>query len=80
MRGPDLDRERCEEARTLDGFLAAYHEGLPPEFPRVSRAALVRFAGTHPELFRSGSWSLDQHRKRVMDWLPSYLRETEESR
>ncbi|MEK7079994.1 MAG: hypothetical protein AAB901_01775, partial [Patescibacteria group bacterium] len=60
---------------SLAEFLANYNDGLPSQFPSASAALLKTFSETHPELFKTGvTWSLDQHRKRVMDWLPVYLR------
>ncbi len=73
MRTPDLDRERSEEKRTLADFLKSYNENLPDAFPRATEAILKEFKKGHPGLFVSGGkWSLDQHRKKVMDWLGSY--------
>ena len=75
MRGPDLDRERSERKLTLAQFLASYNEGLPLEYPRASAPLLKEFSASYPELFKEGAvWSLDQHRKRVMDWLPAHVR------
>ncbi len=72
MKAPDLDRIRSELSRSLDGFLASYNENLPLTFPRASAALLEEFRSTHDKLFKKGSqWSLDQHRKKVMDWLRS---------
>jgi len=79
MKGPDLDRERSERKLSFSQFLATYNEELPSAFPRASAPSLKAFSKSHPELFRNGStWSLDQHRKRVMDWLPRYLRSNPE--
>lgn len=75
MKGPDLDRERSEKRLTLTQFLETYNEGLPLQFPRASLPLLKIFTQKYPELFKSGNdWSLDQHRKRVMDWLPMHMR------
>jgi hypothetical protein len=75
MRGPDLDKERSEKRVSLKEFLAFYNAGLPPEYPKASLPLLRKFVSTHPELFKHGdAWSLDQHRKKVMDWLPAYIR------
>lgn len=80
MVGPDLDRERSEEKRTQADFLAAYNTGLPPQFPRASASLLAVFKAAYPALFKNdGLWSLDTHRKKVMDWLPSYLKSTEKA-
>lgn len=80
MRGPDVDRERSERGLSINEFLASYNEGLPPEYPRATIAILNIFAKTYPELFKKReAWSLDVHRKRVMDWLPSHLRYSTEA-
>lgn len=80
MRGPDLDRERSERKLSLAQFLASYNEDLPLEYPRASLSLLKEFSGSYPELFKTGDvWSLDQHRKRVMDWLPAHIRTSERS-
>ena len=75
MRGPDLDKERSEKKLSLAQFLAMYNEGLPPGYPRASTALLKTYSKSHPEFFKHGDvWSLDQHRKKLMDWLPNHLR------
>ena len=69
---PDLDRERSEKSLSLPEFLKSYNEGLPLEFPRASLALLREFKKAHVTLFKNNDvWSLDQHRKVVMNWLPS---------
>ena len=77
MRGPDLDRERSEKKLSIQEFLSSYNDGLPAQFPRASLPILTLFAKNYPELFKKAGWSLDQHRKKVMDWLPTHLRENE---
>jgi hypothetical protein len=77
MRLPDLDRERSEKSLSLNEFLRSYNEGLPLEFPRASLTLLREFRMAHTTLFKNNnSWSLDQHRKVVMNWLPSRCRAT----
>lgn len=72
MRTPDLDRARSEKSRSLPDFLELYNEQLPAAFPHASAALLKEFRHVHAELFKAGGvWSLDQHRKKVMDWLRS---------
>ncbi|MCX6786681.1 MAG: hypothetical protein NTU85_02615 [Candidatus Kaiserbacteria bacterium] len=72
MRFPDVDRIRSEKSLSLSEFLKSYNEGLPSEFPRASLALLREFKVAHVTLFKhNDSWSLDQHRKVVMNWLPS---------
>ncbi len=72
MRTPDLDRARSEKKRTLLDFMASYNENLPVIFPRASEELLKEFRSGHAGLFPSGNgWTLDQHRRKVMDWLRS---------
>ncbi|MHB8710570.1 MAG: hypothetical protein ACYC6X_03420 [Minisyncoccota bacterium] len=70
MKAPDLDRQRSEKSRSLNEFLKLYNENLPLAFPRASAALLEDFKSGHANLFKSNRvWSLDLHRKKVMDWL-----------
>jgi len=70
MRTRDFDKERSEQSHSLADFLNVYNENLSPAFPRASIALLKEFKNTHQNLFKSnGVWSLDLHRKKVMDWL-----------
>lgn len=80
MKKPDLDRERSEERHSLASFLVLYNEGLPEAFPSATKALLEEYRSTHGEAFKTSElWSLDIHRKRVMDWLrgraPQVLRD-----
>jgi hypothetical protein len=78
MKGPDLDRIRSEEQHTLAAFLKIYNKSLPPEFPRVSVSLLEQYKQAYPLQFKTdGLWSLDIHRKKVMDWLPLHLKPRE---
>lgn len=80
MKLPDLDRARCEKPLTPAQFLAAYNEKLPADFPPATAPLLKEFKKLHETLFKnSDAWSLDQHRKKVMDWLPAHLRISGES-
>ena len=77
MRLPDLDRERSERSLSLPEFLKSYNEGLPSTFPRASLPLLREFKEAHVALFKRGDdWSLDQHRKVVMNWLPARCKVT----
>lgn len=78
MKTPDVDRIRCEKQLTLAGFLKCYNEDLPSNFPQASAVLLREFRRENGALFKSGSWSLDQHRKKMMDWLPVRLKRLEE--
>ena len=72
MRTPDLDRARSEEMHTLPEFLKLYNQNLPEGFTKASTALLEEYKETHGGFSKAvHSWSLDQHRKKVMDWLRS---------
>ena len=56
---------------TLNEFLLSFNQNMPDNFPQVSEEDLIKFKSEHSLLFqKSNSWSLDHHRKKVMDWLP----------
>lgn len=75
MKPADLDRIRSEKLLSLPAFLAAYNDELPEQFPQASLELLKEFKKQNASLFkRVNAWSLDQHRKKVMDWLPSQLK------
>ncbi|HEY0010337.1 MAG TPA: hypothetical protein VGB97_00285 [Candidatus Paceibacterota bacterium] len=75
MKSPDLDRIRSERPLSLPGFLKIYNDDLPTGFPAATIELLREFKKTHRSFFRlDAKWSLDQHRKRVMDWLPARYR------
>jgi len=71
MRAPDPHREQSERKLSVNDFLKFYNRNLPPRFPRASLSYLKEFRRTHSGLFKyENSWSLDQHRKKFMDWTP----------
>ncbi len=56
---------------TLSEFLELYNKNTPASFPRASIVLLKKFQELHAALFKHGDlWSFDQHRKKLMDWLP----------
>ena len=77
MRSRDHTRELNEQATPLPAFLESYNQSIPDGFPRASVQTLKRFQAAYPALFRRGDlWSIDKHRKRLMDWLASHREET----
>jgi len=55
----------------LVDFLASYNKNMPPGFPLATVPLLKKFKDAQPGLFKNGDlWSLDQHRKKLIDWLP----------
>jgi len=56
---------------SLADFLKSYNKSIPAGFPKVSTALLKSFKESHPLFFKHGDlWSLDEHRKKIIDWLP----------
>ncbi len=54
-------------------FMESYNKSIPVGFPCVSVKILKHFQALHPAFFKhSDEWSIDKHRKKVMDWLPTY--------
>ncbi|MEK7151785.1 MAG: hypothetical protein AAB784_03715 [Patescibacteria group bacterium] len=68
------NKEINETPVTLAVFLEAYNKNIPEGFPRATPATLRKFQEEHPTLFkRKDMWSIDRHRKRLIDWLASSL-------
>lgn len=68
------NKEINETPVTLAVFLEAYNKNIPEGFPRATSATLRKFQEEHPTLFkRKDMWSIDRHRKRLIDWLASSL-------
>lgn len=60
----------------LEVFIQYYNKNIPASFPRATTRALEQFQASHPVLFdESKLWTIDKHRRRLMDWLILY-RET----
>jgi hypothetical protein len=60
-----------EDQITLKQFLESFNKNMPSTFLQVTEADLLKFKEAHEGLFKNGeSWSLDQHRKKIIDWLP----------
>lgn len=65
--------EQNKAVVTIAEFLGAYNKSAPEGFPRATAAILRKFQAAHPTLFKHGdNWSIEKHRKKLMDWLPSY--------
>ena len=75
MNLPDPIKERNEKKLSSKDFIVFYNENLPERFPQASPPFLREFKKTHPKLFgEDNTWSLDQHRKKFMDWLPQHIK------
>jgi len=71
MKNGPKELKLNEISLSLSDFLKSFNQNMPANFPQVSEEQLIRFKKEHEILFRKNNmWSLDQHRKKVMDWLP----------
>ncbi len=68
----DKEKERSGRIRSIHEFVASYNQNLPSRFPQATLAQAKEFQKAFPTLFNDGrdSWSLERHRKKMMDWLP----------
>lgn len=59
-------------------FMEFYNKTIPISFPHASVKILKHFQILNPVLFKhTKEWSIDKHRKKVMDWLSSYSNKAE---
>jgi hypothetical protein len=66
-----LEEKTSQEQLSLQDFMASYNTTMPASFPRVTVALLEKFKESHEALFKTGdTWSLDIHRKKLIDWIP----------
>ena len=73
MRTRNIELELNQTMTSLAVFMEAYNKHIPVGFPQASVKTLKKFQVTHPILFKNGDeWSVIKHRKKLMDWLPSY--------
>jgi hypothetical protein len=60
-----------EDYISLTVFMNSFNQNMPENFPKVSEVQLLQFKKEHPAFFKHGNlWSLDIHRKKIIDWLP----------
>jgi len=73
MRGNSEQIKINQIETMLAVFIDSYNKSIPESFPRATPAILKRFQVEHPALFKHGDmWSVDRHRKKVMDWLSEH--------
>ncbi len=72
MRRKNIEHEINQIVVSVSVFMESYNKSIPKGFPEASLENLEKFYKANPVLFKSGrKWSIDKHRKRVMDWLSS---------
>ena len=70
MKSKSNELEQNQAITSLVVFIEAYNKSIPKDFPRATNKALKEFQVTHSTLFkRADDWSIEKHRKRLMDWL-----------
>ena len=63
-----------EMTLTAAEFLESFNRNMPKGYPLVNLSILEKFKLAHANLFKDkNTWSLDQHRKRMIEWLPQNL-------
>lgn len=75
MKGKkNINAEFNEAFTDISVFIEYYNKNIPAAYPKANEKALAAFRAVYPGLFEKGAekWSIDKHRKRLMDWLPSY--------
>jgi hypothetical protein len=78
MLGKEKDPKLHEVLIPLEQFLQSFNRTTPAHFPQISKAQLLEFKKDHESFFKNGNlWSLDQHRKRVIDWLLQNIKKVE---
>lgn len=49
--------------------MESYNQTIPIGFPRLTEELLKKFRSENAALFKNGElWSMDKHRKEVVDW------------
>lgn len=63
-----------ETPLSAEEFLESFNANMPEGYPHVTMEILERFKLAHPNLFKKPNvWTLDLHRKRMIEWLPQNL-------
>lgn len=64
------EKDTYKDHISLFEFLSSFNEHMPKNFKKVTEGQLLKFKETHPTFFKNKDlWSLDQHRKKIIDWL-----------
>lgn len=56
---------------SLGDFLKSYNTNIPESFPKATLPLLLKYKDEHRSFFKHKElWSLSEHRKKILDWLP----------
>ena len=76
MKKRDLELEKNQAMTTIADFLERYNRMIPAHFPKATTERLNQFRLANTALFRGiDGWSIEKHRKRLMDWLANFSNE-----
>lgn len=57
---------------SIEDFAEYYNKNIPISYSKVTVDDLIEFKQTHQSLFvGDGNWTIDKHRKKLMDWISS---------
>lgn len=72
MKTPALKKfDPSETLLSVAEFLQSYNNTIPESFLKASLPLLQKYKEEHESFFKhQDQWSLAEHRKRIMDWLP----------
>ncbi|MBC7836634.1 hypothetical protein H7X87_02540 [Acetobacteraceae bacterium] len=61
--------DEAEKQISSFDFMESYNKNIPAGFPHATEALLKKFKEENPVFFTHGDlWSLDEHRKKMVDW------------
>ena len=70
MKSRSNEFEQNQAITSLSVFIENYNKSVPEGFPHATTKALKQFQTTHSALFKNpDDWSIEKHRKRLIDWL-----------
>lgn len=70
MKAKSNELKENQTITSLAVFIENYNKSIPEDFTRATSKVLEQFQITHPALFKNpDGWSIEKHRKRLMDWL-----------
>ena len=73
MKRRDKVLELNQAFTTSSEFMDSYNRSLPHGYPQASVKNLKQFQLKFPILFKNTEeWSIEKHRKKMMDWLSSH--------
>jgi hypothetical protein len=71
MKTPLPKFDPSELLLSVKDFLQSYNTTIPASFPKASLLLLQKYRDEHEPFFKhKDQWSLAEHRKKIMDWLP----------